>query len=459
MAKFPSIVCNGFLTENIVKNNMQILKPCDIDITNDAIIVTVFSTYYKNQIIDSYTIKLSTVEIGELRKLKIRFMFVNVPIETFTISDGTKQISFAKFDKLFGMEVAKPSDMSSLEDIILAIKAGKQEHEAYRKEHEDELFYKECAKNNILTTNTADAARMKIIAKQLGISYSDDELIQKFLKGMSVTKEMERIAEENERQARFPVIRKEELLAEQESKKYINLTGSDKRIRMCLDEAARYRAEVAQYEQIDESIANGAATLYSLYSEKETDWAIHGGVASALAGSAAGVAVAADIQRKNAEVRASNEQLRQSVDQFSVQQRLNIWMKQHEVEKIMKRYETDAEKAKLKLVDFRPQEDLLRLLCPVIEKKETSETGAITFTVRVNKASITIYDTVSAVVDGSFKVKVMDGKEVAGEAYFTLPYNGSERNSTLSGICASLPAAEKEYTFVFEPHNLFAIEL
>lgn len=72
---------------------------------------------------------------------------------------------------------------------------------------------------------------------------------------------------------------------------------------------------------------------------------------------------------------------------------------------------------------------------------------------------IDITNDANAVVDGSFKVKVMDGKEVAGEAYFTLPYNGSERNSTLSGICASLPAAEKEYTFVFEPHNLFAIEL
>ena len=45
-------------------------------------------------------------------------------------------------------------------------------------------------------------------------------LLQKFLKGMSATNEMERIAEEKERQARIPAIRKEEQRIEQEGKKY-----------------------------------------------------------------------------------------------------------------------------------------------------------------------------------------------------------------------------------------------
>lgn len=338
-------------------------------------------------------------------------------------------------------------------------KAAEEKAKAFRKANEDELFYIECAKNNILTTNKPDAARMKIIAKQMDISCSDDELIQKFLKGMSITNEKELIAAEKERQARIPVLRKEEQRVEQEGKKYINLVGSDKRVRMFLDEAARHRAMVAQYERAGESITKGADALYSLHAGKETDWAVHGGVASAIAGSAAGVAVAVDIQRKNAEVRASNAQLRQSIGQFSAEQQLNMWMKQSEAEEKMKYYEAEAEKAKLKLVESLPQDDLLKLLYPIIEKKQMSETGAITFTVSVNKASLTIFDTVNAVVDGSFKVKVMDGDRLAGEAYFTLPYNGSQRSSTLTSICASLPAEEKKYTFVFAPHNLFAIEL
>lgn len=339
------------------------------------------------------------------------------------------------------------------------LKAKKAKEEAYRKEHEDELFYKECAKNGILTTNAADIARMKIIAKQMGIVCSDDKLHKKYLKGKAVVKEEEKIAAEKERKARIPVMRKEEQLVEQEGKKYINLVGSDKRVRMFLDEAARHRAMVAQYERAGESITKGADALYSLHAGKETDWAVHGGVASAIAGSAAGVAVAVDIQRKNAEVRASNAQLRQSIGQFSAEQQLNMWMQQSKAEEKMKYYEAEAEKAKLKLVESLPQDDLLKLLSPVIEKTTTSETGTITFTVSINKASLTIYETVKAVVDGAFKIKIMDGDRLAGEAYFTLPYNGSEWSKKLTSTCASLPEEQKKYTFVFAPHNLFAIEL
>jgi len=293
----------------------------------------------------------------------------------------------------------------------------------------------------------------------MDISCSDDELIQKFLRGMSITNEKELLAAEKERKARIPVLRKEEQRVEQEGKKYINLVGSDKRVRMFLDEAARHRAMVAQYERAGESITKGADALYSLHAGKETDWAVHGGVASAIAGSAAGVAVAVDIQRKNAEVRASNAQLRQSIGQFSAEQQLNMWMKQSEAEEKMKYYEAEAEKAKLKLVESLPQDDLLKLLSPVIEKTATSETGTITFTVSINKASLTIYETVKAVVDGAFKIKIMDGDRLAGEAYFTLPYNGSEWSKKLTSTCASLPEEHKKYTFVFAPHNLFAIEL
>lgn len=338
-------------------------------------------------------------------------------------------------------------------------KEEEEKTKAFRKANEDELFYNECAKNSIHTHDAAGIARMQIVAKQMDISCSNDELYKKYLKGKAVVQEKEKIAAEKERKARIPILRKEEQLVEQEGRKYINLVGSDKRVRMFLDEAARYRSMVAQYERAGESITKGADALYSLHAGKETDWAVHGGVASAIAGSAAGVAVAVDIQRKNAEVRASNAQLRQTIGRFSAEQQLNMWMKQSEAEEKMKHYEAEAEKSKLKLVESLPQDDLLKLLYPIIEKKQTSETGAITFTVSINKASLTIFDTVNAVVDGSFKVKVMDGDRLAGEAYFTLPYNGSQRSSTLTSICASLPAEEKKYTFVFAPHNLFAIEM
>lgn len=339
------------------------------------------------------------------------------------------------------------------------LRAKEAKEEAYRKEHADELFYKECAKNGILTINAADTARMKIIAKQMGIVCADDELQKKYLKGKANVEEEERIAAEKERKARIPVLRKEEQVVEREGKKYINLVGSNKRVKMLLDIADHYRAMVAQYEREGESVKKGTAALYSLCADKETNWAVHGGVASAIAGGAAGVAVAADIQRKNAEVRASNAELRQSIGQVYAEQTVNIWEQKSRAKNSMKHYEAEAEKAKLKLVESLPQDDLLKLLSPVIEKTTTSETGTITFTVSINQASLTIYETVKAVVDGSFKVKIMDGGRLAGEAYFTLPYNGSERSKKLTSVCASLPEEEKQYTYEFAPHNLFAIEL
>ena len=92
-------------------------------------------------------------------------------------------------------------------------------------------------------------------------------------------------------------------------------------------------------------------------------------------------------------------------------------------------------------------------------KGEGSETGAMTITVSTKAASLIIYETVKATVDGSFKVKLMDGERIAGEAYFTLPFKGSENSAELKSICTLVSKEQKSYSFEVEPHNLFAIEL
>jgi len=335
----------------------------------------------------------------------------------------------------------------------------KEKEIAYRKEHEDELFYQECKKAGIDSDNTAGVARMKLVAKQMGISCSEEELAKKYLKGRLAVKKRIKDFAEKEKQARIPVLRKEEQAAEKEYKKYMNLRGNEKRVQECMDLVVQARAKVARFSNSAEVIEKGGQAIYSTYAKKETDWAVHGGVASAIAGGAAGVAVAADIQRKNAEARAYNDNLSQAIGQFTADQQMNIWMAQKKAEESLQQLEQELEQAKLKLVDEKPQSLLLSLLGPKIVKTETSETGAITFTVSTRGASLTIYDSVKATVDGTFKVKIMDGDLLAGEAYFTLPYKGSFSSNELTSICASLPEEQKKYTFVFAPHNLFAIEL
>lgn len=334
-----------------------------------------------------------------------------------------------------------------------------EEMRQHDKEHEDEYFYIECKENGISTLNLAGIARMKIIAKQMRIVCSDDELTQKYLKGKAVIDEKKQLQDAEEKKNRLARLRKEEQAKERECKRYIHLSGVEKRIKQCADLLANARMKLAKLEGDADAIIGGTEAIYSHYSEEETDWAVHGGIASAIAGPAAGVAVAADIQRKNAEIRASNAQLRQATNQFAQPLLLDNIQKEADARRSVKNWENELEKAKLKLVEEHPQGDLLNRLSPKIIETKTSETGAITITVSVKKATMTIYKTVSASVDGTFKVQIMDGERFAGEAYFTLPYGGARSDKKLTSICASLPDSKKNYTFVFKPHNLCAIEL
>lgn len=335
----------------------------------------------------------------------------------------------------------------------------KAKENAYKKAHEDDLFYQECEKAGICADTAAGVARMKLIAKQMDITCSDEELLLKYHQGQAITKKERQTAAEKERLARIPILRKEEQAAEKECKKYINLQGNEKRVQDCLNLVAEARAKVARYSGAADTFEKGGKVLYDTYAKKESDWAVHGGVASAIAGPAAGVAVAMDIQQKNAEAREYNDNLSQSIGKFTAEMQVNAWMNQSKAEEVLARREKEAEEAKLKLVEPKPQEELLALITPKITKTERSETGAITFEVSTQSATLTIYDTVKATVDGFFKVQIMDGDKLVGEAYFTLPYQGSYRSNKLTSICASLPSDDKKYSFVFAPYNLFAIEL
>lgn len=322
----------------------------------------------------------------------------------------------------------------------------------------EEGFYNKCIENQISTLDAAGVARMKLLAKQLKMECSDEELIEKFKKGQANAENRKQIFERNQKRLKLKTLREQEALQERVSKKYIDSVGSAKRVNECMDEAMQCRSKVLQLKKEAEEYTRKMSAIGTAFTQKETDWAVHGGIASGIAGTAAGVAVAADIQRKNAEIRAANEQLQETVanaaGSYLVQNRVQI----RALEEQAAHWEAEAEKAKLKLVKEQPQDKLMEMLNPRILKTEVSETGAIILMVSTNAASLEIYETVKATIDGSFKINIIDGKNVAGEAYITLPFKGSENSATLTGICTNLPK-EKQFIFEFAPHNLFAIEL
>ena len=81
--------------------------------------------------------------------------------------------------------------------------------------------------------------------------------------------------------------------------KYANYSGREKRIAMLADMQKKY-AEAAK------TLRDGASAVWSAsqLKEKEGDWAIMGGIASAIVGPAAGMATALDSQAKTAQENA-----------------------------------------------------------------------------------------------------------------------------------------------------------
>lgn len=322
----------------------------------------------------------------------------------------------------------------------------------------EESFYNKCVENQISNLDAVGVARMKLLAKQLNMECGEEALVEKFKKGQANAANRKQILERNQKRLKLKTLREQEALQERVSKKYIDSVGSAKRVNECMDEAMQCRSKVLQLKKEAEEYTKKMSAIGTAFTQKETDWAVHGGIASGIAGTAAGVAVAADIQRKNAEIRAANEQFHETVanaaGSYLAQNRTQI----RALEEQAAHWDEEAEKAKLKLIEEQPQDQLLEMLNPRVLKTEVSETGAIILMVSTNAASLEIYETVKATIDGSFKINIIDGENVAGEAYITLPFKGSENSATLTGICTNLPQ-KKQFIFEFAPHNLFAIEL
>ena len=323
-----------------------------------------------------------------------------------------------------------------------------QQHPHY----EQEQFYRLCKDNGIADIDTPEAvARMLLLAKNKGISGSEKELTEAFKTGR---KEIARM----EKEAKVAQKKQEEAQLAQENLRYKDAAGQQKRILMCRDRAAQYREEEKSYRQqsrnTQDTIIRG--TLGAM--QKETDWATHGGIASGIAGPAAGVAVAADIQRKNAGVRAYNDNLRQLSARVAMEATKGSDTLAYHASQKAEKWEERAAAAENKLVQNLPEAQLMGLIAPE-GSAYNSETGAIIVNVHIFPTKdMKIYETVPAVVDGSLKVQVLDGDEILGTTYVALPWNGSAESTMFKGVCIDPARKAKKYTVQVEPVRLWAME-
>lgn len=319
----------------------------------------------------------------------------------------------------------------------------------------DNDFYTSCKEKGVCDASSeANIARILLIAENLELTGSKKDIIQKFEDGKSNV-------EEKQKKDRIAKLTEKEKKLEIENAKYVLYKGREKAIQMCMDKATNYRNEEQEHQEKQRVILKSATGLYNSTAEREHSWALRGGFVSGIAGGAAGVAAAIDTQNQNEEIRRKNGQLKRDIDEVA-----SIGVSYH-IEKAAqaaleaKKWEKLTEQIKIKLVQELPQEELMAMLNPNVKSLSVSETGAVLIDVEVEgsrKHPLTIYQSVSAVVDGFFCAKLWLKDENIGQAIFALPWNGANYNTTLHGICRKPLKPAERYEITFEPYNLWAIE-
>lgn len=197
--------------------------------------------------------------------------------------------------------------------------------------------------------------------------------------------------------------------------------------------------------------------MNSLSNQKEISWSIMGGIADGIAGPAAGVAVAMDIQAQNAAIRAQNAANAQLLApaKFSTYQNIS------DLNKAYDRYEKELDDTKTKLVSDMGAKECLE--CIVFNSTDVKVSASGTCTV-VTKAKLPkqliIFDDLKAVIDGTIIAEVYDGSNKIADVPIVLPKYGigDKEELELMGMALCEAEQDKKYIVKYTATNLWAME-
>lgn len=244
--------------------------------------------------------------------------------------------------------------------------------------------------------------------------------------------------------------RKKEKELQQSLDKYVQYRGREKHIRMLTD----YR------EMLIERRAGKRTINSSAFMQKEHDWAVLGGLASGIAGTAAGVATAVNAQAKNAQIRQNNARINASVYEVNKKIQADI----DALDASIKSFEQSIEAATNKLVgeiDDASSKMLMNELVFSDADIAVTKTGAIKIEVEVKtKQEQSLFDgTVCAHIDGIIKAEFFSNNNAVGYAYLTLPMHGCYTfPHKINGICTSTTNPNAKYSVKYSPVSLWLIE-
>ncbi len=208
-----------------------------------------------------------------------------------------------------------------------------------------------------------------------------------------------------------------------------------------------------EYNQSIENVRKlGFVLQSSVYQEKESDWAVHAGIANGIAGPVAGLLTAADVMKDNERIRAENAERRawgaaknaqmQDLANQAIRNKPRFFTTMYELEKYYS-------------ADFSLSSDAL-LSYFTIENKSTSKdytTGSVTVNVKWTQKDKSIC------IDGALRANLYANGQYAGCAYLVFPKTGTfpDCRGELSGICVYPKVVSYVYDIELEPINLWQL--
>ena len=336
------------------------------------------------------------------------------------------------------------------------VKRERAKEAAFRKTHpnfEDEEFYKELRSIKITSLDSeANIARALLYARNKGLNLTKNELIKRFETG-------KRDVEQHEKQKELNALKAEEEKQVKTISRYARLTGLNKTLRMIEDLRKECQEIISECEAQERSIQQSGHLYYTANKAKEGNWALFGGIASGIAGGAAGLATAMEIQHQNDEIRNQNRELSKAVAQENVYYLNKIWEIKYSVLSKLERLDKANECAKMLLTKFPNQKKLLAMIDPVVKNIQNSPTGAVKVTVELHPAKdLIIYDNVEAVVDGSIQVILNKGGECVGTAMCVIELGGLQKTQVCTCISTKITQQVDTYEVEFAPNHLCVLE-
>ena len=320
------------------------------------------------------------------------------------------------------------------------------------KQIEKSTFYDECVKNGIKSCKSEkEIQKATLIAQKMGLSFTN--ITDLFAESKQCKKNIEQEKKDAEREKK----RKEEIKEENQEyallTRYADYSGREKRIAMLSDERKKYM-------EAAETLRSGASALLlaSQFKEKEGDWAIMGGAASALAGPAAGMATAVSAQAKtaqeNAQIRVQNQRNRELFAPVAATSFSGATQK----EAAAKQLAEEIEATKMKLVADDSQKACFERLRFEETKVSVSRTGTCTVKTIISVDPFMIFDDVPAVIDGTIFAEIYDGDELLGTAQLVLPVYGVKTVAKVTGMALFCGHAGGSYRVEFSSRCLWAME-